>query len=398
MSTPVRRYITREPVVPQRETRFGYRRPLALAGVSVSIAALVASLALGSAGDTVLSTAAQDEPAPAPAGTPALPVVPVLPLQNAIPVVPPIAALPGGSDQPVVPALAVAGIPATALQAYQRGAALLATADPGCGLSWTVLAAIGRVETNHGRFGGSALRADGETTIPIRGPQLTGSPFALVRDTDRGALDGDPGYDRAVGPMQFLPGTWRSLKADGNLDGRSDPDNIFDAALAAGLYLCSGPGDLRDDAQLRTAVLRYNHSDDYADTVLALAKSYGSGYVTTTGGPVPPVPGAPATAGPGAGPAGAAAVPAPPPAGTVSGPGAFVPDSGTPEPGATVPATGPGAPATTAPVSTVAPPAATPPAETTAAPTSPPAAPAETPSTPPPLLSLSVLGVTVSLP
>ncbi|WP_326948722.1 lytic transglycosylase domain-containing protein [Amycolatopsis sp. NBC_01307] len=398
MSTPVKRYITREPVVPGRTTVFGYRRPLALAGVSVSIAALVASLALGSARDTVLSTAAQDEPAPA--GTPALPVlpvVPVLPQQNAIPVVPPIAALPDGSLQPVVPALASAGIPAVALQAYQRAAALLAGADPGCGLSWTVLAAIGRVETNHGRFGGSALRADGETTVPIRGPQLTGSPFALVRDTDRGALDGDPVYDRAVGPMQFLPGTWRSLKADGNLDGRSDPDNVFDAALAAGLYLCSGPGDLRDDAQLRTAILRYNHSDDYADTVLALAKSYGSGYVTAADGPVPPVPAA-AAARPGTGAGGAAGVPAPAPAGTVSGPGAFIPDSGTPEPAATVPGSGPGSPVVPPPASTSTPPVTTPPAETTTAPTSPPPAPAETTSTPQPLLSLSLLGVTVKVP
>jgi len=42
---------------------------------------------------------------------------------------------------------------------------------------------------------------------------------AVVVDSDGGALDGDARYDRATGPMQFLPGTWRSIGADGNGDG-----------------------------------------------------------------------------------------------------------------------------------------------------------------------------------
>ncbi|MFI9411133.1 hypothetical protein [Nocardia gamkensis] len=77
--------------------------------------------------------------------------------------------------------------------------------------------------------------------------------------------------------MQFLPGTWGAYGADGNGDGVADPHNVFDAALAAGKYLCSGGLDLRDPSQELRAVLRYNNSMAYAANVLSWAAAYRTG-------------------------------------------------------------------------------------------------------------------------
>jgi hypothetical protein len=184
------------------------------------------------------------------------------------------------NSSPIVDALGQSGIPGVAVKAYQQAAARLATSDPSCGLRWTLLAAIGRVESNHGRFGGAQLREDGYGTKRIRGIPLDGRPnVAVIRDTDGGALDGDRFYDRAVGPMQFIPSTWRSVAVDGNGDELPDPNNIFDAALGAGVYLCAGDTDLRElDDRIR-AVRRYNNADEYVRLVLRLAELYEKGGV-----------------------------------------------------------------------------------------------------------------------
>ena len=183
--------------------------------------------------------------------------------------VPPPARPTSISTARIVTTLAMGGIPEVALYAYVRAEQTVAVADPSCGLTWSLLAAIGRVESDHGRFGGARLREDGDGTTPIRGIPLDGRPgVALIHDTDDGALDGDRVYDRGVGPMQFIPSTWRRVAADGNGDGRHDPDNIFDAALGAGTYLCSGQADLRNPADRAAAVMRYNRSSDYVAAVL----------------------------------------------------------------------------------------------------------------------------------
>jgi len=134
-------------------------------------------------------------------------------------------------------ALAASGIPSTALIAYRNAAARVAQTMPGCGLGWPLLAAIGRVESDHGRFAGAVLHSDGLSTPPVIGIALDGHGTALIRDTDGGRLDGDTVYDRAVGPMQFIPSTWAGWGVDMNADGRADPFNIFDAAGAAADYL-----------------------------------------------------------------------------------------------------------------------------------------------------------------
>ncbi|RST03088.1 lytic transglycosylase domain-containing protein, partial [Streptomyces sp. WAC05374] len=181
---------------------------------------------------------------------------------------------PGGGPQ-AGPITAHAGIPATVLAAYRRAEAAVARTDPGCRLPWQLLAAIGRVESGQAR--GGRVDAHGTTLEPILGPVLNGIGFARITDTDGGAYDGDGVYDRAVGPMQFIPSTWSRWGADGNGDGRKDPGNVHDAALAAGHYLCAGERRLTVGADLERAVLSYNHSVPYLRTVLSWLAFYQRG-------------------------------------------------------------------------------------------------------------------------
>jgi Transglycosylase SLT domain len=280
------------------------------------------------------------------------------------------------SSAQVIDSLGRSGIPSAAVDAYVRAADRLAVEDPGCGIRWTLLAAIGRVESNHGRFGGAMLRDDGYSTKPIRGIPLDGRPnVALIRDTDRGLLDGDTAYDRAVGPMQFIPSTWRAIGVDGNGDGRRDPDNIFDAAYGAARYLCDGDADLRDAAARAQAVRRYNNADEYVRVVLNLADMYETGAVERLPaiGLPPMEPPAPPRPSPGPPPAAAPERPGGPPSAGSAGPSAPAPRPPAPSPPAPRPAPNPAPPApTTAPPTTTP----TPPTTTTAPPpTSPPATP-----------------------
>ncbi|GAA3141216.1 hypothetical protein JOF29_000523 [Kribbella aluminosa] len=185
---------------------------------------------------------------------------------------------PGEQPTQVVSGLSSNGIPNAALKAYSRAQQVLAQADPGCHLPWTLVAAIGRVESNHGRFGGNSLNSKGVAVPGIYGPRLDGSNgTAKIADTDAGAFDGDGAFDRAVGPMQFIPGTWRAVGVDGDGDGVRNPQDINDAAMTAGVYLCSGNTDLSKPADLNAALLRYNHSQQYADLVISIAKAYAGG-------------------------------------------------------------------------------------------------------------------------
>jgi hypothetical protein len=173
------------------------------------------------------------------------------------------------------------GIPTAALLAYQRAAAVLAEADPACRLEWPLIAAIGRVESDHGRANGNVLSADGRSQPGIYGIPLTGEGgTAQISDTDNGVYDRDPTWDRAVGPMQFIPSTWQVVAVDGDNDGVENPQDIDDAALATAVYLCAGDGNLGTDAGAREAVYRYNHSDDYVDLVLSIAAAYAMGDYT----------------------------------------------------------------------------------------------------------------------
>jgi membrane-bound lytic murein transglycosylase B len=170
------------------------------------------------------------------------------------------------------------GIPRRVLQAYVAAARQSARIDASCHITWSLLAGIGRVETDHGRFGGAHVLTNGLITPAIYGPRLNGTngmPF--IHDTDGGRLDGDSSSDRAVGPMQFIPGTWAGYGADADGDGLANPQDVDDAALAAARYLCAGGGDLSTRSGQVEAVYRYNHSASYVRLVLALADSYATG-------------------------------------------------------------------------------------------------------------------------
>ncbi len=199
-----------------------------------------------------------------------------------------------GSGSGTGGAVASGDIPAVALAAYRNAEAQFRISDPTCRLSWSLLAAIGRIESSHGQFAGARLGDSGVSTPPIIGIPLDGRPgIALIRDSDDGAVDGDTVYDRAVGPMQFLPGTWRLVATDGDGDGVSDVHDIHDAASGAARYLCSGSDNLATEQGRSNAVLRYNHSTSYVATVLALANAYERGVSVgplpaSTGAPEPP--------------------------------------------------------------------------------------------------------------
>ena len=186
-------------------------------------------------------------------------------------VAPGAATLVPGGVVPEPPRTVEVSVGLRAMQAYWSAAVITAESTPRCRLGWWVLAAVGQVESHHG----GELTPDGVTTVAIRGPVLDGSGGTrLVPDSEHGLLDGDPLFDRAVGPMQFLPGTWRTNGVDADGDGRADPSDLDDAAAAAARYLCRGGGDLEDPVALAAALRRYNASDVYVAVVAELAGAY----------------------------------------------------------------------------------------------------------------------------
>ena len=173
------------------------------------------------------------------------------------------------------------GIPGIVYQAYQRAQQTLAVTDPGCNLPWWLLAGIGKIESSQAENG--EVDANGNTLRPILGPVLNGTngSAAIPATPLSYQLTGDPNWQRAVGPMQFLPSTWIEYGAGGN------PSNIYDAALAAGKYLCNGGRNLADPAQQAAAVFSYNHSNSYVAKVLLWAYAYAKGVTALPETPVP---------------------------------------------------------------------------------------------------------------
>ncbi|MEU8255957.1 lytic transglycosylase domain-containing protein [Micromonospora inaquosa] len=168
------------------------------------------------------------------------------------------------------------GVPAIAMQAYGYAELVLAQTNRSCALSWTTLAAIGQVESGHGSANRARLGQDGKALPPIIGLPLDGKDGRMrIIDTDRGALDEDSTFDRAIGPMQFIPTTWQEIGADADNDGSKDPHDLDDAALAAGNYLCKGGRNLSIPGDWWNAILSYNDVRRYAQDVYDTANRYG---------------------------------------------------------------------------------------------------------------------------
>ena len=186
------------------------------------------------------------------------------------------------------------GIPRRALQGYAGAALASNEVRPDCRVSWNTLAGIGWVESHHGTIFGGSILDTGVTSAPIVGVPLDGDGFQEIPDTDKGAVDGDTEWDRAVGPMQFVPATWAAWATEANGDGVPDINNIDDASLSAAEYLCfsagrvgsgadggssgdggeAAPGDLGTEAGWRAAIAGYNESPAYLDEVLDYANRY----------------------------------------------------------------------------------------------------------------------------
>ncbi|MFN8195506.1 MAG: lytic transglycosylase domain-containing protein [Nocardioidaceae bacterium] len=266
-------------------------------GVVAMLPAAAVALLWGSTGfsDTVVPAAAvpapfpgeavSSSPVPAPAGTTGDAIVTITAPRNAVDPV-------DLSDAGLQRTQAAGDIPDVALAAYHRAATVINATDESCNLPWELLAALGRIESNHGRFGGSSLDAEGVATPPILGPRLDGTHnTSRIEDTDAGDFDGDTTFDRAVGPMQFIPSTWSYVGVDADGDGERNPQDIQDAALGAAVYLCVGKEDLATEDGQRRAVFRYNHSESYVDLALEIEHAYASGSMwQVTGGTSPTTP------------------------------------------------------------------------------------------------------------
>jgi membrane-bound lytic murein transglycosylase B len=261
---------------------------------------IIALLLLGAAGTAGAYLVPQAlEAAPTPSATPVFPGEATA-ASGSLPAGLPTASAPFGStglpattDQPIQqgqngvrPADALSGwatqvgtkvgIPVVAVQAYGYAELVVARTMPTCHLSWTTIAAIAKVESSHGSANGAVLGADGSVQPPIYGLPLDGKGGRqLIRDTDQGTIDGDTTYDRAVGPLQFIPSTWQSYKVDADNNGVADPNDIDDASLTAATYLCHGGRDMSKAESWWDSILSYNAVQPYAQKVFEAANDYG---------------------------------------------------------------------------------------------------------------------------
>lgn len=184
------------------------------------------------------------------------------------------------------------GIPAHAAAIY-----LAAARAAPCPIDWRHLAAVGWIESGHGTHGGATVAVNGDVRgadgrriigVALDGGTLTrwdGVPvhLAAIGDTDGGRWDDDPTWDRAVGPMQFIPTTWAAVGSDGNGDGVADPHNYADAVASAAVLLCANGYDGDEWAAIRAYNGDDSSSANYADDVIG----YAAALPADPGGPLP---------------------------------------------------------------------------------------------------------------
>jgi soluble lytic murein transglycosylase-like protein len=118
----------------------------------------------------------------------------------------------------------------------------------------------------------------GRRPPPVRG--CRGRLLAAVGQVESGhGRNPGPSSAGAEGPMQFMPATFAAYGVDGDGDGTADPWDIRDAAPSAAHYLCrSGGGDGPDG--VRRALFAYNHAQWYVDLVLDAQRAVEAAAVT----------------------------------------------------------------------------------------------------------------------
>ncbi len=178
-------------------------------------------------------------------------------------------------DARLTAAAPVLGIRLVTLDSYVQAADKIPQYYPGCAARWELIAGIAKIESGNASFGGAVVGADGNVNKKILGPVLDGTleDTAIIEDTDGGRLDGNAEFDRAVGPFQFIPGTWRRSGLDATGDGWANPHNVYDAALSAAGYLCAA-SNLSSDGGIARSVLSYNASAVYLADVTGAARDY----------------------------------------------------------------------------------------------------------------------------
>ncbi len=159
------------------------------------------------------------------------------------------------------PGVSPAGVPARAAQAYQAAAGRCP------GLDWTLIAAIGAVETRHGQHGGTTIDpGTGEVRPWIHGPALDGDNGTAAIPIGQWAgwwgLTGP--WQQAVGPMQFLPTTFDAHAVDADQDGTANPHDIDDAAATTASYICSSAGDQVDGTAEIARIYNPGDAENYA--------------------------------------------------------------------------------------------------------------------------------------
>ncbi len=172
---------------------------------------------------------------------------------------PPVAAEAGGTS---IFGEGPAAIPELVYYAYRAAEMQMAVDNPECGLPWHLLAAVGRLASDHADGGRTDIL--GTLTTPKIAPS------------------------GALGPMLLPAAVWETHRADGNADGTADAQNVFDATLAASAWMCADGARLREPDGEARAVALFNGSPEYLADVRDWSATFAKGAEVSEAAMAPP--------------------------------------------------------------------------------------------------------------